>query len=285
LRGIVKVAAVKAPGFGDRRKEMLQDIAILTKGTVIAEEVGLTLETAKLTDLGRAKRVVITKDKTTIIDGAGGKKDIEERCAQIITRIADTTSEYDREKLEERLAKLSGGVALIKVGAATEPEAKEKKDRINDAIHAARAAFEEGIVPGGGVSLVRVKKALIDKKLKGENDDQHTGIAIVLRAMEYPLRRIVTNAGLDGAVVLNKVAESSEANFGFNAATEEYGDMVKMGIIDPAKVTRSALQNAASVAGLLITTECMVADMPQNEKAGAAGAGGMGGMGGMGDMM
>jgi chaperonin GroEL len=283
IRGIVKVAAVKAPGFGDRRKEMLQDIAILTGGTVIAEEVGLTLENAKLTDLGKAKRVTITKDKTVIIDGAGTKTEIEARCAQIKARVADTTSDYDREKLQERLAKLSGGVALIKVGAATEPEAKEKKDRIDDALHASRAAAEEGIVPGGGVALLRVKSALAAKKLKGANEDQSSGIAIVLRAMEAPLRRIVSNAGLEASVVLNKVIEDSKGNnnFGFNAATEQYDDMFKMGIIDPAKVTRSALQNAASVAGLLITTECMIADIPQNDKGGMGAGGGMGGMDGM----
>ncbi len=279
IRGIVKVCAVKAPGFGDRRKAMLQDIAVLSGGTVIAEELGLSLEKATLNDLGRAKRIIVTKENSTLIDGAGQATDIEARVKQIRAQIEETTSDYDREKLQERVAKLAGGVAVIKVGAATEMEMKEKKARVEDALHATRAAVEEGVVPGGGVALIRALLAL--KGLKGDNHDQDIGIAIARRAMEEPLRQIVANAGGEGSVVLDKVA-AGETNYGYNAATGEYGDMIAMGILDPTKVTRSALQNAASVAGLMITTEAMIAEMPKDEK-GAAG-GGMGGMGGMGDM-
>ncbi len=284
MRGIVKVAAVKAPGFGDRRKAMLQDIAILTGGTVISEEVGLTLEKATLAELGTAKRVVISKEETTIIDGAGVEGDIKARCEQIRAQMDDTSSDYDREKLQERLAKLAGGVAVIKVGAATEVEMKEKKARVEDALHATRAAVEEGIVPGGGVALVRAQAAIAE--LTGGNHDQDIGISIARRSMEEPLRQIVANCGEEGSVVLNKVGEG-EGNFGYNAANGEYGDMVAMGILDPTKVTRSALQNAVSVAGLMITTECMVADEPSDEAAAGGGMGGadMGGMGGMGGMM
>ena len=285
IRGIVKVAAVKAPGFGDRRKAMLQDIAVLTGAKVIAEEVGLTLEGAALTDLGHAKRVVITKDNSTIIDGAGAKKDIEARIAQIRREVENTSSDYDREKLQERLAKLAGGVAVIKVGAATEIEMKEKKARVEDALHATRAAVEEGIVPGGGVALIRALQGL--KTLKGANHDQDAGISIIRRALEMPLRQIVSNSGDEASVVLNKIADG-KGNFGYNAATGEFGDMVQMGILDPTKVTRTALQNAASIASLMITTECMIADLPKKEEGcGGHGGhgGGMGGMGGMGDMM
>ena len=279
LRGIVKVAAVKAPGFGDRRKEMLKDIAILTGATVISEEVGMSLESAGVDVLGSAKRVVITKDDSTIIDGAGNPADIQARVKQIRAQIDETSSDYDREKLQERLAKLAGGVAVIKVGAATEVEMKEKKARVEDALHATRAAVEEGVVPGGGVALVRVVEAL--KDLKGANDDQNVGVAIARRAMTAPLRQIVTNAGGEASVVLDKVA-NGQGNFGYNAATGEYGDMINFGILDPTKVTRSALQYAASVAGLMITTECMVAELPKEEKASmGADMGGMGGMGGM----
>ena len=278
MRGIVKVCAVKAPGFGDRRKAMLEDIAILTGGTVISEEVGLSLEKATLDDLGTAKRISITKENSTIIDGAGKPADIGARVGQIRSQIEDATSDYDKEKLQERVAKLAGGVAVIKVGAATEMEMKEKKARVEDALHATRAAVEEGVVPGGGVALVRAKQAIAD--LKAENHDQDVGINIARRAMEEPLRQIVANAGGEPSVVLNKVAEG-EGNFGFNAATDEYGDMVAMGILDPTKVTRTALQNAASVAGLMITTEAMVAEMPKEEAVGAPDMGGMGGMGGM----
>ncbi|BBL74750.1 chaperonin GroEL [Methylomagnum ishizawai] len=279
MRGILKVAAVKAPGFGDRRKAMLEDIAILTGGTVISEDVGLSLEKAGLGDLGTAKRVQISKDETTIIDGAGAADKIQGRIAQIRKQVDDTSSDYDREKLQERLAKLAGGVAVIKVGAATEVEMKEKKARVEDALHATRAAVEEGIVPGGGVALVRALQSL--KDLKGANHDQDVGIAILRRAMEEPLRQIVTNAGDEASVVLNKVAEGT-GNFGYNAATGSYGDMVEMGILDPAKVTRTALQNAASVSGLMITTEAMVAEEPKEEAAGhGPDMGGMGGMGGM----
>ena len=280
MRGIVKVCAIKAPGFGDRRKEMLQDIATLTKAQVIAEEVGRTLESTTLPDLGSAKRVHVTKDNTTIIDGAGDKKDIQERVTQLRARIADTTSDYDREKLQERVAKLAGGVAVIKVGAASEIEMKEKRARVDDAYHATRAAVEEGVVPGGGVALIRVMQSL--KTLKGDNDAQTVGIQLICRALEAPLRQIVTNAGYESSVVLNKVLES-KGNTGFNAATGEYGDMIEMGILDPTKVTRTALQQAASVAGLMITTECMICDLPKEETAG--GHGDMGGMGGMGGMM
>jgi chaperonin GroEL len=279
MRGIIKVCAVKAPGFGDRRKAMLEDIAILTGGTVISEEVGLSLEKASLNDLGNAKKVQISKEETTIIDGAGAKEKIQGRITQIRKQIDETTSDYDREKLQERLAKLAGGVAVIKVGAATEVEMKEKKARVEDALHATRAAVEEGIVPGGGVALIRALQKI--KDLKGANHDQDVGIGIARRAMEEPLRQIVANAGDESSVVLNKVAEGS-GNFGYNAATGEFGDMVAMGILDPAKVTRTALQNAGSVAGLMITTEAMIAEEPKEE---APMPGGMGGMGGMGDMM
>ena len=276
MRGIVKVAAVKSPGFGDRRKAMLQDIAILTAGTVISSEIGMELEKATLDDLGIAKRVVITKDDTTIIDGAGEADAIADRIAQIRKQIEESTSDYDREKLQERVAKLSGGVAVIKVGAATEVEMKEKKARVEDAMHATRAAVEEGVVPGGGVALVRVASKLAD--MKGDNEDQNVGIKVALRAMEAPLRQIVANAGEEPSVIANRVREGS-GNFGYNAATEQYGDMIEMGILDPTKVTRSALQYAASIAGLMITTECMVADLPKKEaEAPAAGMGGMGGM-------
>ena len=278
MRGIVKVAAVKAPGFGDRRKAMLEDIAVLTGATVISEEVGLSLEKATLDDLGNAKRITVSKENTTIVDGAGKPADIEGRVTQIRVQIEDATSDYDREKLQERVAKLAGGVAVIKVGAATEVEMKEKKARVEDALHATRAAVEEGIVPGGGVALIRACAAV--KDLKGDNHDQDIGIKIALRAMEDPLRQIVSNSGDEASVVLAKVADG-EGNFGYNAATGEYGDMVQMGILDPTKVTRSALQNASSVAGLLITTECMVAELPKEEAAGAPDMGGMGGMGGM----
>jgi len=279
IRGIVKVCAVKAPGFGDRRKAMLQDIAILTGGTVISEEVGLSLEKATLNDLGKAKKIVVEKENTTIIDGAGKATDIKGRIEQIRAQIEEATSDYDREKLQERVAKLSGGVAVIKVGAATEVEMKEKKARVEDALHATRAAVEEGVVPGGGVALVRVQKAI--EKLQGGNDDQTVGIKILSRAIEEPLRQIVGNAGEDGAVVLAKVREG-KGSYGYNAATGEYGDMIDMGILDPTKVTRLALQNAASVAGLLLTTEVMVAEAPKKEHEHAPMPGGMGGMGDMG---
>jgi len=280
IRGIVKVCAVKAPGFGDRRKAMLEDIAVLTGATVISEEVGLSLEKATLNDLGEAKKIQVTKENTTIIDGAGKHDVIKSRVEQIRVQIEDATSDYDREKLQERVAKLAGGVAVIKVGAATEIEMKEKKARVEDALHATRAAVEEGVVPGGGVALIRCLDSLA--KLKGSNHDQDMGIAILRRAIEEPLRQIVGNAGDDASVVLNKVREG-KGNFGFNAATAEYGDMLEMGILDPTKVTRLALQNATSVAGLLLTTEAMVAELPKEEGAGAAmpDMGGMGGMGGM----
>jgi chaperonin GroEL len=280
IRGIVKVCAVKAPGFGDRRKAMLQDIAILTGATVISEEVGLSLEKATLNDLGTAKRVQVGKDETTLIDGAGSEMDIKARCEQIRAQVEETSSDYDREKLQERLAKLAGGVAVIKVGAATEMEMKEKKARVEDALHATRAAVEEGIVPGGGVALVRAQTAI--KGLSGANHDQDVGITIARRAMEEPLRQIVANAGCEPSVILHKVVEGS-GNFGYNAANGDYGDMVDMGILDPTKVTRSALQNAASVAGLMITTEAMIADEPKDD-APMPGGGGMGGMGDMGGM-
>ncbi len=281
MRGIVKVAAVKAPGFGDRRKAMLQDIAILTAGTVISEEIGMELEKATLEDLGQAKRVVINKDNTTIIDGVGDEAQIKGRVAQIRQQIEESTSDYDKEKLQERVAKLAGGVAVIKVGAATEVEMKEKKDRVDDALHATRAAVEEGIVAGGGVALVRAATK-VAATLKGDNEEQDVGIKLALRAMEAPLRQIVTNAGEEASVVASAV-KNGEGNFGYNAGTEQYGDMIEMGILDPTKVTRSALQFAASVAGLMITTECMVTDLPKDDKVdlGAAGMGGMGGMGGM----
>ena len=282
IRGIVKVAGVKAPGFGDRRKAMLQDIAILTGGQVISEEVGLSLEKATLEDLGNAKKIQITKENTTVIDGAGTGSDIKSRIDQINREIEDSSSDYDREKLQERVAKLSGGVAVIKVGAATEIEMKEKKARVEDALHATRAAVEEGIVPGGGVALVRAKGSLED--LEGDNDDQNVGINILKKALEEPLRQIVSNSGNDASVVLNEVA-NGKGNYGYNAATGEYGDLVEMGIIDPTKVTRYALQNAASVTGLLLTTEAMVADAPQDDAPAAAPMPDMGGMGGMGGMM
>ncbi|HDX1192632.1 TPA: chaperonin GroEL [Pasteurella multocida] len=280
MRGIVKVAAVKAPGFGDRRKAMLQDIAILTAGTVISEEIGMELEKTTLEDLGQAKRVVINKDNTTIIDGIGDEAQIQGRVAQIRQQIEESTSDYDKEKLQERVAKLAGGVAVIKVGAATEVEMKEKKARVEDALHATRAAVEEGIVAGGGVALIRAASKVAG--LQGDNEEQNVGIKLALRAMEAPLRQIVANAGEEASVVASAV-KNGEGNFGYNAGTEQYGDMIEMGILDPTKVTRSALQFAASVAGLMITTECMVTDLPKEDKAdlGAAGMGGMGGMGGM----
>jgi chaperonin GroEL len=281
IRGIIKVCAVKAPGFGDRRKAMLQDIAILSGATVIAEEVGLSLEKAGLAELGTAKKVQVTKEETTIIDGAGSDADIKGRVEQIRGQIEESTSDYDKEKLQERLAKLAGGVAVISVGAATEMEMKEKKARVEDALHATRAAVEEGVVAGGGVALVRALSKLGD--LKGANHDQDVGIAIARRSMEEPLRQIVANSGMEASVVLHKV-EGGEGSFGFNASTGEYGDLVAMGILDPTKVTRSALQNAASVAGLMITTEAMVAEEPKEEPPMPAGGGGMGGMGGMGMM-
>ena len=278
IRGIVKVAAVKAPGFGDRRKAMLQDMAILTGGQVISEEVGLSLEKATLEDLGRAKRVQVGKENTTLIDGAGKASDIKSRVQQIQQQIEETTSDYDREKLQERVAKLAGGVAVIKVGAATEVEMKEKKARVEDALHSTRAAVEEGVVPGGGVALVRSLGKL--KGLEGENEDQTMGVSIARRAIHEPLRQIVANAGAEPSVVLNKVLDG-KGNFGFNAQTEEYGDLVKMGILDPTKVVRTALQNAASIAGLLITTEATVAERPKKDEGPAMPPGGMGGMDGM----
>ena len=280
IRGIVKVAGVKAPGFGDRRKAMLQDIAVLTGGQVISEEVGLSLEKTTLEDLGSAKKVQITKENSTIIDGAGTANDIKARISQINAEIEDSTSDYDREKLQERLAKLSGGVAVIKVGAATEIEMKEKKARVEDALNATKAAVLEGIVPGGGVALVRAKASL--DKLEGDNDDQNVGINILRRALEEPLRQIVSNAGSDASVILNDVA-NGKGNYGYNAATDEYGDMIEMGIVDPTKVTRYALQNAASVTGLLLTTEAMVTEAPQDDvpPAPMPDMGGMGGMGGL----
>ena len=276
MRGIVKVAAVKAPGFGDRRKAMLQDIAILTGGTVISEEVGMELEKATLEDLGRAKRIVITKENTTIIDGVGDAALIESRVAQIRQQIEDTSSDYDREKLQERVAKLAGGVAVIKVGAATEVEMKEKKARVDDALHATRAAVEEGVVAGGGVALVRVAAKLAS--LRGDNEDQNVGIKVALRAMEAPLRQIVINAGEEASVIANAV-KNGEGNFGYNAYTEQYGDMLAMGILDPTKVTRSALQFASSIAGLMITTECMISELPKKDTPAMPDMGGMGGMG------
>jgi chaperonin GroEL len=265
IRGVIKVCAVKAPGFGDRRKAMLEDIAVLTGGTVIAEELGIKLENAKLTDLGRTKRIEVDKENTTLINGAGEPKAIEERIKRIRTEAEKASSDYDREKLEERAAKLSGGVAVIKVGGATETEMKERKVRVEDALHATRAAVEEGILPGGGVALVRVRAALAD--LNGDNDDQTAGIRIVLRALQEPLLQIVANTGAEPSVVLNRVSEAS-GNFGYNAATGQYGDLVEMGVIDPTKVTRNALENAASVAGLILTTDCMIADIPEKRPAG-----------------
>ncbi|SHH98227.1 chaperonin GroEL [Marivita hallyeonensis] len=281
LRGGLKIAAVKAPGFGDRRKAMLQDIAILTGGQVISEDLGMKLENVTMDMLGSAKKIQITKDETTIVDGAGEKAEIEARVAQIRTQIEETTSDYDREKLQERVAKLAGGVAVIRVGGMTEVEVKERKDRVDDALNATRAAVQEGIVVGGGVALVQAGKTL--EGLTGANNDQNVGITIVRKALEAPLRQIAENSGVDGSVVAGKIRESDDATFGFNAQTEEYGDMFKFGVIDPAKVVRTALQDAASIAGLLITTEAMVADKPQKEGAGAGG--GMPDMGGMGGMM
>jgi chaperonin GroEL len=278
IRGIVKVCAVKAPGFGDRRKAMLEDIATLTAAQVIAEEVGLSLENTKLEDLGSAKKIVVTKDNTTIIDGNGDSVKIEARVAQLRKQVEDTTSDYDREKLQERVAKLSGGVAVIKVGATTEVEMKEKKARVDDALHATRAAVEEGVLPGGGVALVRVSAAV--KKVVGDNEDQNQGIKIILSALEAPLRQIVANAGGKPDVVVDKV-KSESGNYGFNAASGEYGDMIKFGILDPTKVTRSALQHAASIAGLMITTECTISELPKPSESAGADMGGMGGMGGM----
>jgi chaperonin GroEL len=278
IRGILKVVAVKAPGFGDRRKAMLEDIAILTGGKVISDEVGLTLEKVQLADLGQAKRVEVGKENTTIIDGAGKAADIEARVKQVRVQIEEATSDYDREKLQERVAKLAGGVAVIKVGAATEVEMKEKKARVEDALHATRAAVEEGVVAGGGVSLLRARQAL--GTLKGDNADQDAGIKLVLKAIESPLREIVANAGGEPSVVVNKVLDG-KGNFGFNAANDTYGDMIEMGILDPTKVTRMALQNAASVASLMLTTEAMVAEAPKDETPAPMGGGGMGGMGGM----
>jgi len=280
IRGILKTCAVKAPGFGDRRKAMLEDIAILTGGTVISDEVGLTLEKAALNDLGQAKRIEVGKEETTIIDGAGDTNQIEGRVKNIRKQIDEATSDYDKEKLQERVAKLAGGVALIKVGAATEMEMKEKKARVEDALHATRAAVEEGIVAGGGVALLRARSAI--SGLKGSNHDQDAGIKIVSRALEEPLRQIVANAGAEPSVVINKVLEG-KGSFGYNAATDEYGDLVQMGVLDPTKVTRYALQNAASVAGLILTTDAMVAELPkeENHSHGGGGGGGMGGMGGM----
>ena len=281
IRGILKTCAVKAPGFGDRRKAMLEDIAILTGGAVIAEELGLKLENVKLEDLGQAKRIEVGKENTIIIDGAGNESNIKSRISQIKTQVEEATSDYDKEKLQERVAKLAGGVAVIKVGATTEIEMKEKKARVEDALHATRAAVEEGIVAGGGVALLRARAAIAN--VKGENHDQDAGVKIVLRAIEEPLRQIVANAGVEPSVVVNNVLAGS-GNYGFNAANETYGDMVEMGVLDPTKVTRSALQNAASVAGLMLTTDCMVADLPKDDGS-AMGGGDMGGMGGMGGMM
>ena len=283
LRGGLKVAAVKAPGFGDRRKAMLEDIAILTGGTVISEDLGIKLENVKLNDLGMAKKVIIEKENTTIVEGAGKKADIQGRCTQIRAQIEETTSDYDREKLQERLAKLAGGVAVIRVGGATEVEVKDRKDRVDDAMHATRAAVEEGIVPGGGVALARA--SLVLAKLKADNDDQRFGIEIVRKAAMMPLRQIAENAGEDGAVISGKVLDRDDYNWGFDAQTGEFKDLVKAGIIDPTKVVRTALQDAASVAGLLVTTEAMIAERPEKKApAGGGPGGGMGGMGGMGDM-
>jgi chaperonin GroEL len=277
LRGGLKVAAVKAPGFGDRRKAMLEDIAVLTAGQTISEDLGIKLENVTLNMLGRAKRVRIEKENTTIIDGAGKRKDIEARVGQIKAQIEETTSDYDREKLQERLAKLAGGVAVIRVGGATEVEVKEKKDRVDDALNATRAAVEEGIVPGGGVALLRAKQAV--SKLKDENPDIQAGINIVLKALESPIRQIAENSGVEGSIVVGRISDNKSQTFGFNAQTEEYVDMLDAGIVDPAKVVRAALQDAASVAGLLITTEAMVAELPKKESAPAMpGGGGMGGM-------
>ncbi len=283
LRGGLKIAAVKAPGFGDRRKAMLQDIAILTGGQVISDDLGMKLENVGIDMLGRAKKISITKDATTIVDGAGDKAEIAARVSQIRAQIEETTSDYDREKLQERVAKLAGGVAVIRVGGMTEVEVKERKDRVDDALNATRAAVQEGIVVGGGVALLQAAKGL--EGLTGMNSDQNAGIVIIRKALEAPLRQIATNAGVDGAVVAGKIRESADLAFGFNAQTEEYGDMFKFGVIDPAKVVRTALEDAASVAGLLITTECMIADKPKDSAPAGGGMEGMGGMGGMGGMM
>lgn len=283
LRGGLKIAAVKAPGFGDRRKAMLQDIGILTGGQVISEDLGMKLENVTLDMLGSAKKISITKDETTIVDGAGEKAEIEARVTQIRQQIEETTSDYDREKLQERLAKLAGGVAVIRVGGSTEVEVKERKDRVEDALNSTRAAVQEGVVPGGGVSLIAAIKSL--ETLSGENSDQNAGVQIVRKALEAPLRQIAENAGVDGAIVAGKIRESEVENFGFNAQTEEYGDMFQFGVIDPAKVVRTALEDAASIAGLLITTEAMIADKPEPKNAGPAMPPDMGGMGGMGGMM
>jgi chaperonin GroEL len=281
LRGGLKVAAVKAPGFGDRRKAMLEDIAVLTGGQVISEDLGIKLEHVTIDMLGRAKRVLISKEETTIVDGAGDKKAIEGRCTQIRSQVEETTSDYDREKLQERLAKLAGGVAVIKVGGSTEVEVKEKKDRVDDALHATRAAVEEGIVPGGGVTLLYAAKAI--QKLKPANDDQRVGIDVVRKALAVPAKQIVVNAGADGSIVVGKLMEKGDFEWGYDAQTDQYVNMYKAGIVDPVKVVRTALQDAASVAGLIITTEAAVAERPKKESAG--GPGGMaGGMGGMGDM-
>jgi chaperonin GroEL len=284
LRGGLRVAAVKAPGFGDRRKAMLEDIAVLTGGQVISEDLGIKLENVTLDMLGKAKRVSITKDDTTIVDGAGEREGIEGRIAQIKRQIEDTTSDYDKEKLQERLAKLAGGVAVVRVGGSTEIEVKERKDRVDDALNATRAAVEEGIVPGGGTALLRASKAL--EGMEGDNADQKQGIAIIRRALQAPIRQIAENSGVEGSLVVGRIlADTSGPSFGFNAQTEEYGDLVAQGVIDPAKVVRTALQDAASVAGILITTEAVVADAPKKSSAGGAGGGmGGGGMGGMGDM-
>jgi chaperonin GroEL len=283
LRGGLKVAAVKAPGFGDRRKAMLEDIATLTGGQVISEDLGIKLENVKLNDLGKAKRVLIEKENTTIVEGAGKKNDIVARCNQIRAQVEETTSDYDREKLQERLAKLAGGVAVIRVGGSTEVEVKERKDRVDDALHATRAAVEEGIVAGGGVPLARA--SLVLSKLKADNDDQRFGIEIVRKAIQTPLRQIAENAGEDGAVIAGKILDRDEYNWGYDAQTGEFKDLVKAGIVDPTKVVRTALQDAASVAGLLVTTEAMVAERPERKgPAMPPGGGGMGGMGGMGDM-
>ena len=282
LRGTLQAAAVKAPGFGDRRKAMLEDIAILTGGQLISEDLGIKLESVTLAMLGRAKKVVIEKEKTTIIDGAGKKKEIEARVSQIKAQIEETTSDYDKEKLQERLAKLAGGVAVIKVGGATEVEVKEKKDRVDDALNATRAAVEEGIVPGGGVALLRAKKAV--GKLTNDNSDVQAGINIVLKAIEAPIRQIAENSGVEGSIVVGKILENKSETFGFDAQKEEYVDMIEKGIVDPAKVVRTALQDAASIAGLLVTTEAMVAELPKDKPAMPMGGGGGGGMGGMGGM-
>jgi chaperonin GroEL len=280
LRGGLKVAAVKAPGFGDRRKAMLEDLAILTGGQVISEDLGIKLETVSIEMLGRAKKVTITKENTTIVDGIGEKADIEGRIAQIKRQVEETTSDYDREKLQERLAKLAGGVAVIKVGGATEVEVKERKDRVDDALNATRAAVEEGIVAGGGCALLRASKAIT---VKGSNDDEEAGVNIVRKALQAPIRQIVENAGVEGSIVVGKILENASVSFGFNAQTEEYVDMITAGIIDPVKVVRTALQDAASVASLLITTEATIAEAPKKNAGGAPG-GMPGGMGGMGDM-